>query len=101
MGDVLRLVFVHCAQHPPESSLASFRLLWRSMTNFEKVLGDIAICLSDMTCALLRYLLHSPPEHSSSSSPAEFMMKSELRFRSDVAPKGGTQRLWTTSPKID
>ncbi len=24
-------------------------LLWRSMTNFEKVLGDIAICLSDIT----------------------------------------------------
>ncbi len=24
-------------------------LLWRSMTNFEKVVGDIAICLSDMT----------------------------------------------------
>jgi hypothetical protein len=43
MGDVLRLVFVHLL----ESTIAS--LLWRSMTNFEKMLGDIAICLSDMT----------------------------------------------------
>jgi hypothetical protein len=27
--------------------------------------------------------------------------KSELGFRSDVAPKGGTQHFWTTSPKMD
>ena len=50
MGDVLRLVFVHLLEssnsQPPSGS---FKLLWRSMTNFEKVLGDIAICLSDMT----------------------------------------------------
>ena len=28
-------------------------------------------------------------------------MKSELRFRSDVVPKGGTQHFWTTVPKLD
>ena len=32
---------------PLRAAIAS--LLWRSMTNFEKMLGDIAICLSDTT----------------------------------------------------
>jgi hypothetical protein len=30
------------------------RLLWRSMTNFEKMVGDVAICLSDMTSSRMQ-----------------------------------------------